>query len=34
MNTNIPTNEEVKEVLLPLWLEEVLDPKYDKYFRY
>jgi len=34
MNTNIPTNDEVKEVLLPLWTEAVLDPKYDKYFEY
>jgi len=34
MNINTPTNEEIKEVLLPLWKEAVLEPKYDKYFRY
>jgi len=29
----IPTSEEVKNILLPLWKEEVLEPKYDHIFE-
>jgi hypothetical protein len=30
----VPTNDEIRDILVPLWIEAVLEPKYDHVFDY